>query len=127
MKLIDVTTNSFKEAEKVVDEYKSTKDKKKLLEAVYGAYKEAQGLEIKLNIYKAHLKELGITDDVLDEELVIYKHNSTSYEYNNPIKEGVVKEIKEQLKNATETLKADGGTKKITNTTVAIKAKNSNY
>lgn len=123
MRLSEYITRAFNTVGEIISNYNTNKNKTELLKKVYEAHKQYKEAETTVILLKQHLYKLGITDSDLDDELVCYKHNSTSYEYNNPMLENELKESKKTTARILEMLKEDSSTKKVTTTQVSIKGK----
>lgn len=122
-KIIKYFTASQAKVTELEEVYKLSKDASSILDLLYDTDKLIRGLERRKELLLELCTRYGIKDNSKDEELEVYSHTSTSFEYNNEVLEQELKELKEKVSDKTKELKADTNTKKVYNSKMAVKIK----
>lgn len=122
-KIIKYFTASQAKVTELEEVYKLSKDASPILDLLYDTDKLIRGLERRKELLLELCTRYSIKDNSSDEELEVYSHTSTSFEYNNEVLEQELKELKEKVSDKTKELKADANTKKVFNSKMAVKIK----
>ena len=122
-KIIKYFTASQAKVTELEEVYKLSKDASPILDLLYDTDKLIRGLERRKELLLELCTRYGIKDNSNDEELEVYSHTSTSFEYNNEVLEQELKELKEKVSDKTKELKSDANTKKVYNSKMAVKIK----
>ena len=122
-KIIKYFTASQAKVTELEEVYKLSKDANPILDLLYDTDKLIRGLERRKELLLELCTRYNIKDNLKDTELEVYLHSSASFEYNNPVLEQELKDLKDKVSDKTKELKADINTKKTYNSKMAVKIK----